>query len=285
MFDVPQIAGLPMAGQRPVIFHGVNKSGSLVMSDVLKDAYYKAQRANQFLSNYHGIPKDFDAFTDIMRNSSGHSFFVGHYIYGAVEVPDALWVTQVRHPMPRALSVHGWLSRNYREKHGSLEGFPDLRSWVLQMRGVKQTQMLQLAMKGPNFRTDWAKHPPQTMCAIALENLERDFAWFGLAEIFEESIFAMASICGLGAVSAWQMDTRNKWREPLAGQTGDLISMMLEIYRWEIEFYESAVKLFNRRIASLDFGPTLLQYKATCEGQYKERILGPAAAPGDVSQA
>ena len=43
MFDVPRIVGLTVAGERPWSFHGVNKSGSFVMSDVLKYAYYKAR--------------------------------------------------------------------------------------------------------------------------------------------------------------------------------------------------------------------------------------------------
>ena len=40
-----------------MIFHGVNKSGSLAMATVMRDAYYSEGRAHRFVCSYFGIPR------------------------------------------------------------------------------------------------------------------------------------------------------------------------------------------------------------------------------------
>lgn len=282
LFETPRVESLPFAGDRPVIFHGLNKSGSLVMSNVMRDAYYRASRAHQYISNYHNVPRDPEQHMDIIRHTKGHAFFVAHYLYGFVEHPDALWVTQVRHPVPRALSVHGWLKRNHLKKEGNLDTFPELARWVRGTRGVKSTQMLQIALKG-EFRNGWQGYSASQICDMAIENLEREFAWVGIAEIFEESIFAMASICGTPHVSAWEKDTRNTWRVALADQDQALLDLLEETYEWETKFYLHAVGLFESRTKTAQFGPMLDAYKAACNAQYGERILVGGAGKVDAS--
>ena len=259
----------------PVAFHGVNKSGSLAMADVLRKSYYAADRADEFFSVYHGVPRHMSDLCDILTHSRGHNFFVAHNLFGAVELPvTGAMVTQVRHPLSRTLSIWGWMKRNYLNREGNLEGLPSLQEWVPVLKGYKHTQMFQLAM---GFRdgvpTRDPKMPLQDICDIATANLEQAFDWFGIAELFEESIFAMARLCGLPAVVPWERDTRNQWREPAADLDQEAVDLIRGSLEHEFVFYERALSLFRRRLDKVDFGASLPAYKARCGAEYSERIF------------
>jgi hypothetical protein len=262
---------IPVANDRQVVFHGINKSGSLAMADVIVQAYHDAGRANDVFSVYHGIPHEMDRFTPIVENSSGHGFFISHYLFGAVDLgATGLWLTQVRHPLQRTLSVHGWLKRGWEKKHGNVDEFPGLRDWVLWTCGRRETQMAQLAVGfGDGYRQRVLHMATEEMREVALERLERDVAWFGVAELFEESIFSLAHLCGLPAVRPWERDTRNRWRESLADVDEDTISLIYETLAEEFAFYEGALALFRSRIESADFGPSFDSYKARCSSEYE----------------
>lgn len=268
-------SAIPVAGERQVVFHGINKSGSLAMARVLREAYYAAERANQFFSSYLGLPDTEQKLVDVIEHSTGHAFFIGHKLWRAAQPRDGLWVTQVRHPLPRTLSVHSWLKGKWIRDHGDETGFPSLRDWILKTPGGRgQTQMGQIAVGFVGGRKSQStSFTAREMREIALERLEHEFAWFGVAELFEESIFALAHLCGLSSVPPWRRDTRNQWREPLAGTDPETVALIEETYAEEIGFYEDAVALFRRRIADADFGPSFEDYKAHCAGEYGERLV------------
>ena len=266
---------IPVAGDRPIAFHGINKSGSLAMARVLNEAYHDARRANQFFSSYLGLPDDQGKLIRILDHSSGPSFFVGHGLWGVAQPEDAVWVTQVRHPLSRVPSVHGWLRRNWILEHGNDSEFPSLRDWVLRFSGGRaSTQMTQIAIGWVEDRRDRSRSmSARAMRELAIERLEGEFAWFGVAELFEESIFALAHICGLPSVPAWRRDTRNRWRKPLSETEPETVRLIEETFAEEIGFYEDALALFRRRIADADFGPSFTDYKAVCADEYTERLV------------
>lgn len=266
---------LPVAADRPIVFHGVNKSGSLAMERVLREAYYTQSRAHEFFSHYSGVPKHLDTMAEIMRHSSGPRCFVGHYIYQAFDLPaDALLVSQVRHPVPRMLSVYGWLVRNDERKHGKGGGIPDFETWLRGSKGRRHTQMSQFALGfAPDYKRKLTTISANDLADRAIERLERDFAWIGVAEYFEESIFAMAHICGLDSVAPWEKDMRNVWRQPLKEVDTTMLDLIESTMTHELRFYRYAVDLFRKRIAEIDFGPELGDYRLRCEAAYGDRIL------------
>jgi hypothetical protein len=265
---------LEPAGERPVVFHGVNKSGSLTMANVLRDAYYDARRANQFFCSYHGIPKMQEDFNRILASSTGHNLFISHYIYRDLPIPpDAMLVTQVRHPLPRTLSVYGWLKRNHLNRNGNLDGYPALERWIRSSKGRAHTQMSQFAHKLGVSREDTKAFTNDELYDLAVTNFDRDVAWFGIAELFEESAFALAHICGLDAVPPWRKDTRNQWRQPLSETDDEIVELIRSTYTHEFRFYERALETFRARIADVDFGPSLDAYKERCSAEYGERLV------------
>lgn len=281
---------LPVADDRPIAFHGVNKSGSLAMSNVLRESYIREGREEQFFSTYHRKPKSLSELVYQLERSTSHGFFIGHYLYKGFDLPaDGLLVTQLRHPVARTLSIHGWMKGNHIRQHGTDEGFPSLESWVRQRRSAG-SQLSQFAV---GFPRGWSSEPParqakartalrkgplaaltsEALLETAYENLEDDFTWYGFAEYFEESIFALAHICGLTAVSPWQRDTRNQWRDRLADTEPHVVELINETLARDVAFYERALQQFQERLEGIDFGSAFARYKERCLGQYGERLI------------
>lgn len=259
---------LPTARDRPVVFHGANKTGSLAMADVMRDSYAAAHRSSQFFSVYHHEPQSLEQLEHVLGERRGHGFFIAHYLYRRFPLPpDALLVSQVRHPLPRTLSVYGWLKRNYQHRHRTLDGFPSLPSWVRSTRGVSFTQMLQFAIGFPQEQQGQGNPPsppPDELLDQAIDHLRREFAWFGCAELFEQSIFAMAHICGLTEIPLWQQDKRNRWKQQVNETDASTLELIHEVFAHEFSFYEQAVAILEERLGNVDFGPSLAQYRELC---------------------
>lgn len=268
-------SGVPASHEGPVVFHGANKSGSLAMSEVIRDAYRAEGRLDQFVSTYHREPQSLEDFAVLLGSATDHAFFVSHYIYRRMALPShALLTSQVRHPIPRVLSVYGWLQRGHLRKRGTLDGFPNLRDWILRTQGTHHTQMVQFAVGFAEDRRDAVNGLRRSEIRdIALENLHTDFAWFGVAEFFEESIYAMAHMCGLKAVPPWAKDVRNSKRPRLADTDDRTVELIRQVFEYEIEFYEAALVTFKKRMEHIDFGPSIDEYKERCSNEYGERLI------------
>lgn len=260
--------------ERCVVFHGVNKSGSLVMSDVMRAAYATANRSAEVHSVYHrDIKTVSEALSFLATPPKGHGFVVGHDLYGAFNlIPDRhALITQFRHPLPRVVSCHRWIT-NKRIKAG--EETVSIERYIEQTRGIAHSQIAQF---GIGFRPEGGlKRSTLTNAEVyerAKEAIERDVAWFGIAEFFEESIFINAHLCGLGSVRPWKRDNRNQGRTMTWDLPPKTVSLIEDVYHYDFELYAYAKAKFLERIAGIDFGPCFSEYKAVCAAEYKDRIL------------
>jgi hypothetical protein len=265
------------APARNIVFHGVNKSGSLSMTNVMRKAYAAAGRGDDVFSRYHGRPQTDEALLDIVYTSAPRgALFVNHYLYGAVDLEraGAIMVTQFRHPLPRIISVHQWLKREHVRKQKTEQGFPTLEEFVAKSRGTAHSQICQIGVGfGPEWRERMVRVSAKEALELALANLERGIAWFGLAEFFEESIFVLAAISGLTAVPTWEKDDRNEGRTLVWDLAADKREMIEHHYKEEFAFYAHAKSIFLSRINRLTFGAELQAYRAACAAQYKDRIF------------
>jgi hypothetical protein len=267
-FEV-QVSGLPdyAAEDRAVVFHGINKSGSLTLTNVLFYAYYEAARANEFFSTYRSVPRDEPRLRRIIVNSTGHSFYSGHELYASVprDPSSRVYVTQFRNPLPRARSCHQWLVNH----HGLALSFAD---WVVETRGLAHSQVVQLGLGYGPERPTWQDLPGEEILARAIANIERDIVWFGIAEWFEETAFTMAALCGLTSIGPWARDTRNDNRALVPEWPQDEIDLVREVCTWDFQLYDWAVERFRSGLADLRFGPELERYRRACAGQYNDRL-------------
>jgi hypothetical protein len=268
---------LPKAADRKVAFHGVNKSGSLAMANVLKEAYERAGRSNQLFSHYHDNPETLEELFALARSRSpGHALYIAHYLFRARPLKgcNLSYVSQVRHPLVRTLSMHNWGKAHHRLQHGTVTGFPSLDEFVLQTEGKRQTQYIQFALGFAENRNSRAKRMTnQELLDRALAAVESDFLWVGLAEYFEESIFVMCHLLDLPETPLWIRDRRNEDRmllEALPSSSRNLIESVLEL---EFRFYEHVKTRFLAAVSAVDFGPRFADYKRACLSQYRDRLL------------
>ncbi len=266
--------------ERKVVFHGVNKSGSMVMTRVLDNAYHNAGRGHQFFSTYLKVPRDHDRLLALIDRSKGHAFLGAHYLYGAFTLRpgEHLLATQFRNPLPRVLSCYQWL-KNKRDAVG--EPYPSFEEWVPKTRGVTHSQVEQFALGfSPEGRAKVSTSHGDELLEQAMTNIETDVSWFGIAEYFEESAFAMAAICGLPTLPAWQRDDRNANRALVEDWPAGRVDLVREVFRWDFLLYEWALERFRNNLSRLEFGSDLERYKSACADQYKDR-LDPGGRPVD----
>jgi sulfotransferase famil protein len=268
---------LPTAADKKVVFHGVNKSGSLAMANVLRQSYQRASRTHQFLSHYHRSPSRLDElFESIRRNGGGHSLFIAHYLFRAPQIRNCkfTYVSQVRHPLVRTLSVHNWLKKNHRKRNNGDDGFPGLEEFVKQSKGRAHSQYSQFGIGfGKNRARLMSKLTNQQIFDRAIAAVEADFGWIGIAEYFEESIFAMCHLLGLPEVAPWQRDRRNEDRIALASLSPSTVALIEEVYQYEFRFYDYVKARFLSAVSRVDFGPAFAEYKHICTPEYRERII------------
>lgn len=266
------------AQQTQVVFHGVNKSGSLVMTTLLHEAYRHHARANQFFSTYVSVPRQLDLLTDIVEHSSGHAFFGAHYLYGAVDLTPTSrrMVTQFRNPLPRARSCYQWLSNKAQEQGRDYPGF---EQWLVATKGTAHSQVRQFGVGyAPGHEAVERSANPEELFERSVQAIERDVSWFGIAEYLEESAFCLAALCGLSSIEAWTRDDRNVGRPLVDDWAPGEADLVREVYRWDFALYDWALETFRKRVAELDFGPDLEAYREACRGEYKDR-LGSTGSP------
>jgi len=260
-----------------IVFHGINKSGSLAMANVLREAYSYAERSDEFISHYHE-GNTTEKFIEKINSFEykKKSFVVGHYLYGALKpAPTRLWVTQFRHPLPRIVSCYQWLKNKYENNNfGSL--FIDLKEFIIQSnRGVLNSQIIQLGAGYGQYKKSHLKRlSPRNLYEISIDNLESNVHTIGIAEFFEESIFSFAILCGLKSVLPWTRDDRNKGRVLVSNLEGSLIELIQEFYEYDFLLYEYALNRFSVQLKKLKIKSNdLTAYQDVCANQYKDRIL------------
>ncbi|MCW5735184.1 MAG: hypothetical protein KIS73_13710 [Enhydrobacter sp.] len=262
---------------RQIVFHGINKSGSLAMANVLKCSFEVCEARRDFISHYH-LHGDLKDYIDRMESTQGNGFFVAHYLYGAVKkASDRTFVTQFRHPVPRLLSCYQWVKKKYEARTGGSADFPSLETFIKKGKGKRHSQIIQLG----------AGYGPDAKLLLGLSNnellersliaLEKDVGAVAIAEYFEESIFFFAALCDLPYVTPWVRDQRNPGRILSHEADPNVVAMIRDHYRWDFVLYEQALKRFRKQIKGATFGQSLDDYKAACSGEYNDRILGPKA--------
>ena len=271
--SMPECLAYLSAGNQ-LAFHGINKSGSLSMANVLKESFDYEGRSTCLSSHYHLGGTVDEYILGVNSVFYRNNLLISHYLYGALAPrPNRVWITQFRHPLPRILSCYQWL-KNKHERVNGLGSFSPLDDFITQCKGVKHSQVAQLAFNWGSRRGMLSKRlDSRDMLELTMDSLERDFPLLGVAEYFEESIFIFASLCGLKSVAPWVRDVRNPGRRnskdiPIA--TSDLIS---EVFKSDFMLYDWVLSRFHSQLKLFDFGDDFQEFKTVCADQYNDRIL------------
>lgn len=271
--SMPERLAYLSAGNQ-LVFHGINKSGSLSMANVLKESFDYEGRSASLSSHYHLGGTVDDYILGVNRSFCRDNLLISHYIYGALSHrPNRVWITQFRHPLPRILSCYQWL-KNKHERINGVGSFLALDDFITQCKGVKHSQVAQFAFNWGSRRGLLSKRlHAHDMLELTMDALERDFPLLGVAEYFEESIYIFASLCGLKSVAPWVRDVRNPGRlnsKEVSMSTVDLIN---DVFKSDFLLYDWVLSRFHNQLKVFDFGDDFLEFKMVCADQYNDRIL------------
>ena len=264
----------PVLRDVPVVFHGVNKSGSLAMATVLRQSYARQGDSARFMCRYMDIPDTRAKAVERMKADQGRNqILIDHGLIGLEkQVPKVRMITMLRHPIRRIISAYYWLSTRHPEQ---ILG-RDLLSFV-RMEGIQRSQIRQFAFdhfSGPDRGRIVGKSLSQ-IAADALDYFDRHIAWFGITEMFEESVLTLHWELGLGHTGVIRSDDRNKKRpayqvKPIVdGEFNHTHVAFSKAYFDELEhlmsydivFYEIMKMRFRRYLEQFDFNGTLERYK------------------------
>lgn len=258
-----------------IVYHGVNKSGSMAMANAMQEAYRWAGREDEFVCHYkiRCTDEEFRARVDAMQGR--RAFVLDHYLFGALApAPNRIWITQLRHPLPRILSFYQWLKNRHVAQGGAESDFPVLRDFVVQGKGVRYSQIAQFGTGyGRNKDLRNRRITAGDMLNIAIDSIESSIYALGIAEYFEESVFVFAALAGIESVAPWVRDNRNQGR-PLANEiSSEDKSVIEDVYACDYQLYAYALERFRQQNSRLPFGDALQRYRDACRGQYKDRII------------
>ena len=254
-----------------VVFHALNKSGSMALENVMREAFDYAGRSDEFLSHYK-IGGRIESFCKLVSKKKS-KFVVAHYLYGALKPRKRrIWITQFRHPLPKFLSTYNWIKIKTEKKSG--KPFMSLKKFALNPKLIKHNLIYQFGAEWEKFKNHGESAPTaKSLYEASLVALETHVHSLTLAERFEESLFLVARLCGLSSLAPWIRDNRNPGRKlshEISAEEREIIDQALY---YDYQLYNYAVNRFERQIMQIDFGDNLENYKQVCLNQYKDRLL------------
>ena len=181
---------------------------------------------------------------------------MGHILLGGINPPSLFGVpvrvlTFLREPVARLASEYEF-QRSWKQNH--LYSFLN-ENGISFGEYIRSTEKF-LYYRGKNFMTRCISHQsdmegpyPEKALAIAKENLEKHFVFFGIQERFAESLLMLGDLLG---ISNLLHDKRNVLKEDsrMALSAEDLATAR-EFNRADIELYEFACGLFEERVKAL----------------------------------
>jgi hypothetical protein len=183
-------------------------------------------------------------------------------------------ITQFRHPLPRMMSCYEWLRKKHLFKRGSLAGFPDFETFLQRAGGKSHSQIIQFGVGyGEEKQRLITTLTTRDLFERSVENIQRYVRFVGLAELFEETIFAVTHLCGIPKVPPWKRDKRNNSRLMAWTLPQSTIDLLQDVYRYDFELYDWAKKRFEHLLSQITIGGEFEPYQKKCAKQYKDRLL------------
>lgn len=255
----------PDISDRRVLFHGVNKSGSLAMSTILRKLYQLHDREDEFMCRYMGIPNTLPAALESFELSEGKPrILIDHGLVGHWQrFPDAPYITQLRNPVRRIISCYFWQVSHHPD---NVKG-RDLLQWCRD-GAMYYTHIFQFACNAgpdPEVRIPIRALSQPEVRQRAEEWFASRVEWFGITDLFEASIHSLARSLGFDRAPLWVPDRRNSARPRWETVDEDVLKEIEEIIFEDVDFYNAKRRLFEARNKELLASPELAAYKVAAE--------------------
>lgn len=105
------------------------------------------------------------------------------------------------------------------------------------------------------------------LAEAAIEHLDRSYAFVGLTERFEESVFYLARLAGLDSVPLWTSTLAAPRREGLESVPERLAPALRQAVAADEVLYRVTRRAFDRTLGNVDFGASLRAYQRDAASQ------------------
>lgn len=234
-----------LTAEDQLCFMHIPKTGGLTLVTIL-DRFFREDEICPLHQAFWRLPRE---------QLSKYRLIIAHGSYEELvsdRIPHPLFVTWLRHPIERTLSVYQYLPR--KEDH---EQFDQLRELSFQQyisadpftrRFIDNVQSGMISGTPlPHSPSDFVE--PDV--ALSKERLKEDFVVVGLTERYQESLDLLAYAFRWPKITEYEL--KNVAPDPLtrADVGEEAIQKIVELNRFDMELYEFGVELFKERHESM----------------------------------
>ncbi len=251
------------------VFHGVNKSASGSFSLTIEEGLRHAGEERRIINRFSLFNKySLDELLD-MLNAEGSTaeFLADHGSYGTAKRLNrpVTYLTVIREPVIRAVSVYSWLA-----KHSpKMIGDRDLVKWGSDAHKTFGTA-IQFLAPDPKHRREVANtHTAAEIVDRATKVLETEFSLVAPSDLLDEALFVTAHEMQIPSLTPWKRDDRQPDRPPLADLDPGAVDALSEILSAEIDFYNLHRARFLSLWEGYRFGTEFEQYHQRARQEHR----------------
>lgn len=259
---------LAISGRFPLgrtnFFHAIESSGSASFADAIAQAiwhYASLEKIARFHDVYFfgswGIPHEIaEHCAALQSRGEFYHFMTGHWIYGIHRYwcHPYMYSTVLRDPQTRFLSKYNY----YRSKTPNPAPFRDI---FAPRSALPQTQAYSLAFDRLELEQLRRRPSKEEVVDRALHNLDRDFVFVGITELFEESLYLFCDQFGLPSLLPWKRIQSIAGRPSVESLPKSEQELLAEAVAIDQPLYDLARKRLEAVLRGKDFGTSLEDYK------------------------
>jgi len=249
-FDVPRARP---AREPTLVFPGLGAVGGTSLNELMRT---EAHRRGWGVPVHHEADHaeswaryDLAAHAPMRWVDGHHCWNAGDRLPGRCER-----ITLLREPVRRLASVFNYGSLVHPDSFPfrTFEAF--LASGCARRHSQAEALLRLSGMEDPERLSD------PDLAAAASDELERSYAFVGITERFEESIFYICRLAGIDSVGVWTAALSAPRQADPGRVPGSLATALAAAVAADEAVYHRAAAVFERRLAEVDFGASLDGY-------------------------
>jgi hypothetical protein len=155
-------------------------------------------------------------------------------------------VTVLREPVSRVISHYEYIRRTPGDPHYAAVKNMTLEEYTTKMTAGRLGKNIQTYYLAKSAKFDIERVPPDEAFEIAKESL-RNFAFVGLLERFQDSLFLLSYIFGWKPILNTRKENAAKTKTPREQLSPQTLEIIKEHSKFDLQIYDYAKEIFNAR--------------------------------------
>ncbi|MBE9177867.1 sulfotransferase family 2 domain-containing protein [Oculatella sp. LEGE 06141] len=178
----------------------------------------------------------------------GHLAFVD--LHSLLPNKNFVNVTVLREPVSRVISHYEYIRRTPGDPHYAAVKNMTLEEYTTKMTAGRVGKNIQTYYLAKTAKFDIERVPPDEAFEIAKESLKK-FAYVGLLERFQDSLFLLSYIFGWKPILNSRKENAAKSKTPREQLPAGTLEVIQEHSQLDIQIYEYAKEIFNERFTDM----------------------------------